>query len=142
MMNSKKIVAAFDYGERRIGAALMDTTMQLPYELHTFATEDGFEPLKRYIVENNVDQLVVGNPRNQSGEETEQTKQACAFADQLAQQVGLPLAMQDESLTSVLAEERLKQRGVPYKKEDIDAQAAAIIVGDYIRDHEKFTYKG
>jgi putative transcription antitermination factor YqgF len=46
----------------------------------------------------------------------------------------LPVEFQDESLTSVVAEDRLKAHKRPYTKGDIDAQAAAIILQDYIEE--------
>jgi len=42
---------------------------------------------------------------------------------------------QDESLTSVIAEDRLRVSGKPYAKSDIDALAAAIILQDYLEVH-------
>jgi RNase H-fold protein (predicted Holliday junction resolvase) len=45
------------------------------------------------------------------------------------------LEFQDESLTSVLAEQQLKSYGRPYTKGDIDARAAAIILQDYLERH-------
>ena len=42
------------------------------------------------------------------------------------------MVFKDESLTSVLAEERLKSYKKPYSKGDIDAHAATIILEDYL----------
>lgn len=49
--------------------------------------------------------------------------------------MGVKIVFQDESLTSVMAEQRLKDQGVAYEKADIDAQAATIILQDYIELH-------
>ena len=75
--------------------------------------------------------LVVGYPRDQSGGETDQTAKSREFGDSLVQ-FGIEVVYQDESLTSVIAEDRLKKRGKPYSKADIDSEAAAIILQDYI----------
>ena len=77
--------------------------------------------------------VVVGYPRNQSGEATAQTGYAEAFATRLGD--SLQVVFQDESLTSVMAEDRLKADGKPYSKADIDAMAAAIILQDYLESH-------
>ena len=45
------------------------------------------------------------------------------------------IVFQDESLTSVMAEDRLKASGKPYEKGDIDAMAATIILQDYLEIH-------
>jgi RNase H-fold protein (predicted Holliday junction resolvase) len=42
------------------------------------------------------------------------------------------IVFQDESLTSVMAEKRLESRGGLYSKGDIDSEAAAIILQDYM----------
>ena len=76
---------------------------------------------------------MVGYPRNQSGDPTAQTAVAEALADQL--QGMAAVVFQDESLTSVMAEDRLKTAGKPYEKADIDAHAAVIILQDYLETH-------
>ncbi|HET7630493.1 MAG TPA: Holliday junction resolvase RuvX, partial [Candidatus Saccharimonadales bacterium] len=65
------------------------------------------------------------------GQPTQQTASVEAFADKL-KVFQLPIVWQDESLTSVLAEEYLKSHKKTYSKADIDAHAAAIILGDYL----------
>jgi putative Holliday junction resolvase len=82
-------------------------------------------------VSEDADTIVVGYPRNQSGEPTAQTAYVEEFAKQL-HDMAPHLVFQDESLTSVLAEQRLRAQGKPYTKGDIDAQAAAIILQDYL----------
>ena len=76
--------------------------------------------------------MVVGYPRNQSGESTKQTEIVEEFAGRLAQiDVDAELVLQDESLTSVEAERRLgqvKDKGL------IDAEAASIILQDYLEE--------
>jgi putative Holliday junction resolvase len=75
--------------------------------------------------------LVVGYPRNQQGEATAQTQKVVEYAERLAN-LKVPIVYQDESLTSVLAEDYLKSLHKPYSRGDIDAHAAAIILGDYL----------
>ena len=55
------------------------------------------------------------------------------FAEKL-EYMDVDVVFQDESLTSVIAEERLKSFRRPYTKEDIDAEAASIILQDYIEE--------
>jgi RNase H-fold protein (predicted Holliday junction resolvase) len=45
------------------------------------------------------------------------------------------LEFQDESLTSVQAENLLKSYKKPYSKGDIDMNAAAIILSDYLEEN-------
>lgn len=77
--------------------------------------------------------LVVGLPRNAYGEETKQSRYVRDFADKL-RPLGLPIVLQDESLTSVEAEQVLLKlhHSKNYNKEQIDAIAASLILRDYL----------
>lgn len=130
-INSQRLIA-FDVGEKRIGIAEADTLLKIAFPIGVIFV-DGleFERIKQLIAEKEPSALVVGYPRNQSGAETLQTNVAHDFASQL-RQFGLSVVFQDESLTSVVAEERLKLRNKPYEKADIDSEAATIILQDYL----------
>lgn len=131
-------VLAFDVGEKRIGVAQADTLVRIPFPVTTITVDGREEDRARQIVaEVQPATLVVGLPRNQSGEQTAQSQVSIAFARQL-DSLGVPVVMQDESVTSVMAEDYLKQSKKPYTKEDIDAKAAALILDDYLR--EKYGY--
>jgi putative Holliday junction resolvase len=123
---------ALDVGEKRIGIALGDSSMRIAIAYDTIDV-DGTEltQIAKLIVAESVDVLVVGYPRNQSGEPTDQTAYAEAFAAKLTD-MGPKIVFQDESLTSVQAEQQLKSYGKPYTKGDIDMHAAAIILQDYM----------
>jgi len=131
-MSHKKTFLALDVGEKRIGVAIGDDAVRIAMPYDTIEV-DGTEiqRIARIAVDENIDTIVVGYPRNQSGEPTAQTDYAVAFADQL-KDIASHLEFQDESLTSVLAEQQLKSYGRPYSKGDIDARAAAIILQDYL----------
>lgn len=131
-MHKKISLIGLDIGEKRIGVAIGDDSVRIAVPLETINV-DGSEisAIKKIIADENADILVIGYPRNQSGEPTAQTQFVKDFADNL---VGLTnkIFFQDESLTSVIAEQRLKAFKKPYSKSDIDAQAASIILQDYI----------
>lgn len=127
-----KQLLALDIGERRIGVAKGDTGVRLAVPLTTLVV-DGTEldRIKKLIADERAEVLVIGYPRNQSGEATAQTRYVESVAAEL-DGVAAKLVFQDESLTSVMAEQRLKSRGGHYEKGDIDAEAAAIILQDYL----------
>lgn len=130
-MSSKNFVC-LDVGEKRIGVAVADSSVRIavPYEtIEADGTE--IESINKLVDQQNSDVLVVGFPRNQSGEATAQSSYVEEFVEKL-DTTGLEVVFQDESLTSVLAEERLKAHDRPYSKADIDAQAATIILQDYL----------
>lgn len=127
-------VIALDVGTKYIGVAAADTLVPIASPLATIAVDgDEVTAIQKLVTDRGAELIVVGYPRNQAGEPTDQTAYAQSFADKLngvAQ-----IAYQDESLTSVMAENRLKASGRPYQKSDIDAEAAAIILQDYLELH-------
>lgn len=120
-----------DVGTKRIGVAAADTSVPIAMPLVTVDVDGGeLEEIKRIIDDRSVSKVVVGYPRNQSGDPTKQTVISEEFAEKLKSFVDVDF--QDESLTSVMAEDRLKAEGKPYDKATIDALAAAIILQDYL----------
>lgn len=134
-MSRSKAVLALDVGEKRIGVARGDTDVRLASPLTTVLVDgDEFAAIRKLYNAEQATQLVIGYPRNQSGEATKQTAYVEQFVDRLTAVEPLPVVYQDESLTSVLAEAQLKAHRRPYNKEDIDALAAALILQDYLEN--------
>lgn len=131
-MPSKSFVC-LDVGEKRIGVAVGDTNVRIAVAYDTFET-DGTEIQKiaELVIREEAKTIVVGYPRNQQGEATAQTAYVENFAKQLTDIASVEY--QDESLTSVMAEDRLKRTRRAYSKGDIDMQAAAIILQDYLEE--------
>lgn len=121
-----------DVGEKRIGVARADSGTKIAYPIGTIEV-DGLEieRLRQIIAEAEPAKLVIGFPRNQSGEPTAQSRSITEFAKQL-RVFALPVVFQDESLTSVIAEERLATHKKAYQKADVDSEAARIILQDFI----------
>lgn len=125
---------ALDIGRARIGLALANNIARIASPL-TFINNDEqvVESLGTIIREHDVQQLVVGLPRGLNGQETEQTEYVTDFCKQL-EITGLPIALQDEAVTSVKAEQELAARGEPYEKGDIDSLSAVYILEDYLAE--------
>lgn len=123
-----------DVGEKRVGIALARAGLRMALPLTTLdrQADDFWQQLLQVMKQNDVDALVVGLPRNLEGQETGQTAAARQFAQELATQSDIPQTWQDEALTSVKAEEILRQSNKPYEKGDIDALAASLILSDYL----------
>ncbi len=134
-MGQSKTLLALDIGEKRIGVAVGDTGVKIAMPFDTIEVDGHeLERIARIIIDEKIETIVVGYPRNQSGEATAQTAFVETFTQQLTD-MAEHVVFQDESLTSVLAEQRLKSYGKPYSKGDIDAQAAALILQDYLEQH-------
>ncbi|CAN5388948.1 Holliday junction resolvase RuvX [soil metagenome] len=133
-MSSQNIVC-LDVGEKRIGVAVADTVIRIAVPFETIEVDGNeIEAITTIMSTERAQTLVVGYPRNQSGEATAQTRYVEAFAEKL-HDVAPHIVFQDESLTSVMAEEQLAVHKRPYTKADIDAHAAAIILTDYLEAH-------
>lgn len=124
---------ALDVGERRIGVALAESQVRIAVA-HDTITVDGTEidQIVRMAAFEGTDTIVVGYPRNQSGEPTAQTAYTEQFVSRLPEELRAKVTYQDESVTSLQAEQRLKEQKKPYTKADIDKVAASIILQDYL----------
>ena len=132
MSSTRHTFIALDIGEKRIGVASADSEVRIAFPVSTVLV-DGLEVsrIREIVTEVQPSAIIVGYPRNQSGEPTAQTAKIVEFA-KLLEALKIPIVFQDESLTSVLAEEYLKRMKKKYTKSDIDSHAAAIILGDYL----------
>lgn len=125
------VYLSIDYGSKRIGLALGEDESKLAQPLVTLDATDLnlLGRLVKLIRQHNVNELVVGLPRNLDGEETAQTAVVRKFAKKLAS-LGFPIHLQDEAGTSELARERIGKK--LKDKSQIDAEAAAIILQDFL----------
>ncbi len=129
---ASKTLVSLDVGEKRIGVAVADLAVRIAVPLLTVEVDGTeIEQIAKIVDQQGADTLVVGYPRNQSGDPTAQTNYVELFAEKL-EGLEVPIVFQDESVTSVMAEQQLIALGKPYTKGDIDARAASIILQDYI----------
>lgn len=125
-------LVCLDVGEKRIGIAVGDNKIKIAVPFETVEADGNeVDAIKDIFTRQHADILVVGYPRNQSGEATAQTEYVKKFVTKLSN-ITDNIVFQDESLTSVIAEQQLKSHNRPYSKGDIDAQAAALILKDYL----------
>jgi len=130
----KMRIISLDVGEKRIGVARADSNTRIAVPVG-FINVDGSEwqEIARLARLNSTNLFVLGLPRSNEGNETAQSRYVRNFAQTLADKIpGAKIKFQDESLTSVEAENRLKARKKKYEKGDIDAEAAAIILQDFL----------
>ena len=130
-MAAKKSILALDVGDRRVGVALADSQIKIAVPYGYLERSDKIiQQITELMLDHDINILVIGYPRNQSGEATKQTESVEQFAKELAEiEIDADLVFQDESLSSVEAERRL---GRVKDKGEIDAEAASIILQDYL----------
>ena len=133
-MAAKKSILALDVGDRRVGVALADSQIKIAVPYGYLERSDKIiQQITELMLDHDIDTLVIGYPRNQSGEATKQTESVEQFAKELAEvEIDADLVFQDESLSSVEAERRL---GRVKDKGEIDAEAASIILQDYLEQN-------
>lgn len=118
-----------DYGARRVGLAVANDEARMAAPLATVAPGEVLRIIK---LEGPFTAIVVGLPRSLDGRETAQTIAVRRFAEDHLEKLATDVVFQDEAGTSGVAEERLRESGRKYVREDIDAEAAAIILQDYL----------
>lgn len=132
-MANKRVYLGLDVGTKRIGVAVGDSIARIAQPLATINVgENEAGQIQTYCKDLEVNDVVIGRPRNQAGDTTDQTRLVEQFVVSALAQGDYQVHWQDESVTSVIAEERLKARKKPFSKQDIDAEAAAIILQDFL----------
>ena len=123
-----------DVGDRRIGIAVSDET-QLIATPHSVYTRVGYGPDCRHIArlygELGCVGVVSGLPLNMDGSAGFQAEKVRAFAAKL-EEAGLPVAFQDERLSTVSAHEALIEGGMRREARKGDQVAAAVILQQYL----------
>ena len=126
----------FDFGSRRIGVAVGETTTRIASPLGAIegeANEARFEAIGRIVEEWHPKGFVVGLPRHSDGSEHAVAKLAEKFGRRLEARYKVPVMYVDETLTSAEAEASLKRtRTRPGSKSDVDALAATLILQSYL----------
>ncbi|MFL5841547.1 MAG: Holliday junction resolvase RuvX [Thermoleophilaceae bacterium] len=100
-------VIALDHGEVRCGVAVSDPTGELVTPLDVVERPDtrrGLAAVAAVVRERQAELVVVGLPLTLAGQEGEQARAARAFADRLSGAITVPVEMQDERLTTRMAD--------------------------------------
>lgn len=125
-----------DYGDRRIGVALSDPMGWTAQGLEVVQRRDGseMERLASLAAQYEVEEIVVGLPKNMNGTIGPRGEICIAFAEELRQVLNLPVHLWDERLTTVSAERALIEADVSRKKRKqvVDKMAAGLILQNYL----------
>jgi putative Holliday junction resolvase len=135
-------ILAVDLGARRVGLAISDASRTLARPLETLAVTseaDAVERVARRIEQldgedEGIATIVVGLPARLDGTPSPQTAHVHAFIALLQTRTSLPIATEDERLSSREAESRLALREKDWRKRkaQLDAVAASIFLQDYL----------
>ena len=131
------IVLAVDFGTRRLGLALGNTSLRtatpLP-PLHRGELAHDVDRFHEVKEEYGVECLLFGRPLNMDGTPGRIMAAAENFANHLRRQLNLPLLWQDERLSSVAADELLAPNEPdPFKRKAMrDSVAAMVFLNDFL----------
>ncbi|MEO0971484.1 MAG: Holliday junction resolvase RuvX [Pseudomonadota bacterium] len=140
------LVLGFDFGKRRIGVAVGQSLTGSASAHGTFEAIAGapdWGAIEAVVAEWKPTRLLVGRPANMDGTDSAMTGAAEAFAEDLGQRTGLPVALVDERLTSFEAREHLRDQrraGVRNRRVrpgDLDAHAARLIVETWLAQQQQ-----
>jgi putative Holliday junction resolvase len=130
---------AFDFGVRRIGVALGNTLTGTARALEVFDSTpevQRFTHIEGLIRTWEPQRLVVGRPLNEDGSESDTTRRAQRFCNQLRGRFGLPVETVDERFSSreaqAIIEDRAQSMPRSRRPREDDAVAAAVILEQYL----------
>lgn len=130
-------IMAIDYGDARTGVAISDPTGLLAgytTVIHSRKAEVVADELARLVKDHQVEELVMGFPRNMDGTEGPRAELYKAFAAQVEAVCGLKPVLWDERRTTVEAHNILHASGKKMKnhRKTVDAVAATLILEGYL----------
>jgi len=126
---------AVDFGERRIGIAVSEGRVAVPLTIVEHENRAGdVERVAAIVRDQGVSLVVLGLPLLFSGEEGTQARRTRRFGSALSRLIQIPVAYQDERLSSVDAEQAASEHrpGRRHARRHIDDRAAAMILQAYI----------
>ena len=132
-----------DVGKVRIGVSRSDLHGMLATPVETVARSEDAADRRRIaaiVGELGAFEVIVGLPLALSGARTASTADAVGFAESLASEVGVPVRMVDERLSTVSATSALRASGRNTKKaRPVVDQVAATIILQHALDAERAT---
>jgi putative Holliday junction resolvase len=126
-------IIAFDYGTKRIGIAVTDPLQIIATGLDTIHPKDIMEYLKKYMLTEQIEAFVIGEPKQMDGSPSDSAQHVKGFSTLLKKSFPtIPQHWVDERFTSKLAQQTIMQSGLKKSdrrdKERVDTIAATIIL--------------
>lgn len=132
-------IMGIDYGTKRTGIAVTDPLQIIASALTTVPTHELFDFIAKYLKEEEVEAIVVGEPMYPDGNPAQIADQVKGFVNKLRKQYpDIQVFMQDERYTSNMAKQIILQSGANRKKRQdkalVDKVSAAIILEDFLNN--------
>jgi putative holliday junction resolvase len=149
--NKSQKILALDYGRKKIGLALADVQARIAAPFATLPRINRNEDMRRLrevARQEKVQQIIVGLPLRLDGTQGDMADEVTRFAERVRKQVGVPVELVDERLTSWEAERLMEEIQGRYIRDEkltgnkkpksaqakmtVDAVAAAVILKEYL----------
>lgn len=137
-------ILAIDYGNKRTGIAVTDPLQIIASALTTVHTKDLLDFLKDYVTKEEVEIIVVGEPKQMNNQPSEVEKQITPFVKKLKSTFPQKqIERVDERFTSLMAQRSMIEMGLKKRerqnKATVDEISATIILQTYLENKKRFT---
>ena len=133
-------IMGLDFGSRTVGVAISDSLLLTAQGVEIIRRKEEnklrqtLARIEELIVENEVDEIVLGLPKNMNDTEGVRVELTKEFKEKLERRTGLPVYFWDERLTTMAADRTLEETGVHKedRKQYLDQVAAVFILQGYL----------
>ena len=129
-------ILALDFGTKRTGIAVTDELQLIASGLKTVLTKDLLDFLKDYLNTENVELIIIGEPKRLNNEASDVEKDIAVFLKNLEKITTVPMKRVDERFTSKMAMQTMLDSGLKKKKRKdkalVDEISATIILQTYL----------
>lgn len=130
-------IMCIDYGKKRTGIAVTDPLQIISTGLNTIDTHKLLDYLKQYVSREEVELIVVGEPKNLDDSDTHATPLVRRFLKTLAKEFPqIPVTTVDERYTSKMARQAMLEMGMKKKerrnKRNVDEIAATMMLQEFM----------
>ena len=133
-------IMGLDFGSKTVGVAISDSLLITAQGVEIIRRKEEnklrqtLARIEELIVENEVEKIVLGLPKNMNATEGARVDLTMEFKEKLERRTGLPVIMWDERLTTVAADEIMMEAGIrrENRKDYVDMIAATLILQSYL----------
>ncbi|MBQ2803133.1 MAG: Holliday junction resolvase RuvX [Lachnospiraceae bacterium] len=133
-------ILGLDFGSKTVGVAVSDSLLLTAQGVEIIRRKEEnklrqtLARIEALILEYEVEEIVLGLPKNMNATEGIRVELTNEFKDKLERRTGLPVIMWDERLTTVAADKVMMEAGIrrENRKEYVDMIAATLILQGYL----------
>ncbi len=133
-------IMGLDFGSKTVGVAISDPLLITAQGVEIIRRKEAnklrqtLARIEELIVEYQVEEIVLGMPKNMNATEGERVELTLEFQEKLERRTGLPVHMWDERLTTVAADRAMMEAGIrrENRKDYVDMIAATLILQGYL----------